>query len=151
MVAELTANGKKHQSPALSLEIYDEKDETILAETSVTLDEPWRSRPPEDRIRAVIQQVEVRKRIFLIYRRYNTPKDGAGISLAYPTVVLKELTNKAPLEVNGKFGFNSPLRIRFRETPLDAETELTIESLGGKRWTDEDERYRQEKLKKAKP
>lgn len=75
-----------------------------------------------------VQQVQVRGRTLLIYRG------------PYELTRLAELPGKCEMTVEGTHGEGRPLRITYADTSAPGSTcTLTVHSVGGRRWTQEDQ------------
>ncbi len=89
------------------------------------------------------------KRTFLIYRRFQSSKEGARIK---STFRLAELSNKCEMKVGGAFGDGGPLTITYKDAASTVGVvTLKINSTDGTPWTEEDERAFQKRKRPAKP
>ena len=85
------------------------------------------------------------KKTLLIYRRRYDPKSGGGI---YRTMRLAELPGKVEMKVEGAFGDGKPLTITYKDANSPTgTTKLVINSIDGRRWTEEEERVLRERTK----
>ncbi len=155
----LRADGKRDgrvlAAPPVRFEVLPLKDETVLATQVIPL-EGWAANlSPGKRYRTVVQQVRVRDRVLLIYRRYHGPDRVADVDPALRPVAeidgtfrLTELPGKCDVTVTGAYGDGKPLTITYKTSPTADPVKLVVNSIHGRPWTEEDEKHLQERLKR---
>ena len=146
--ASFKIDGKKISAPPIVFEVVEILQDAILVSRPVPLEGWEAARPPDERSRPLIQQVKIGERTLLIYRRYYGAKWGGVVDF---TARIAELPGKVlDMKVEGAFGDGNPLTITYREaTYIKWPTTHVINSVGGRPWTAEEEKRRQEKLKRA--
>ncbi len=134
-------------APPVFFEVVDPLAESILSSFRIPLEGPQAALPPFERPNPVLQQVKIRDRVLLVYRRFCGAKWNDQID---STTRLAELPGKVlDLKVEGAYGSGNPLTITYREHSYSKfTTTLVINSIDGRPWTAEEEKHRQEKLKK---
>ena len=134
--ATMTIDGKKVASPPFELEVVAVTKEMVLTTHAVPPEGMAAAQPPEMQSRPVVKQVRVGDRTLLIYVRRIAELPGQAVDL----------------KVEGAYGSGNPLTITYREhTYTKFTTTHVINSNNGSPWTAEDEKSRQEKLKKLAP
>ena len=100
--------------------------------------------PKDKQVLGEILEIKIQHRIFLIFRVYFDGKTEYIYKIA-------ELTGKVvDMKVEGAYGSDNPLTITYREaTYTKFTTTHVINSVDGKPWTAEEEKHRQEKLKRG--
>ena len=134
-------------APTLKLQFFEPKADDILESRPVAL-EGYEAKWPEPRqSRAAVQQIKIDGRTWLFYRQFCSAEEGGKTSYSHR---ICELPGKAlDLKVEGPFGGNNPLTITYRETTYTKFTTThVINSVDGLPWTAEEEKQRQEKLKR---
>ena len=136
MQATMTIGGKKVTSPPFELEVVAVTKEMLLSTHAVPLEGVAAMQPPELQSRPVVKQILVGNRTLLIYIRR-----------------IADLPGKVfDLKVEGAYGDGGPLTITYREHSYSKfSTTHVINSTDGLPWTPENEKQRQEKLKKLAP
>jgi len=86
--------------------------------------------PEAARARACVQQVKIGERFFLLQRFFSEPKQGGVLT---STQQVAELPGKVEMSVEGEYGKDKPLIIRYRTSPT-VTTTLTIDSGNGTVW-----------------
>jgi len=148
--ATLKIDGILLKSPPIAFEVIELSEKAILTSHKVEL-EGYAAAPPEvERVRPFIQQVQIQNRTFIFYSHYNSAASRGAIQHAHR---LTELPGKVfDLKVEGAFGDGNPLTITYRENSYTKfTTKHVINSVNGKPWTAEEEKHRQERLKKLAP
>jgi len=137
-------------APALKLKVIEPATDQILESQAVPLEGQFAKRPKEKKDRAMIQQIKIRDQSWLFYRKFSSPELGGGVSAAFR---ICELPGKVfDLKVEGAFGDGNPLTITYRENSYTKfTTKHVINSTDGRPWTAEEEKHRQERLKKLAP
>ncbi len=156
-------DGRVVSAPTVEFEVLPLKSETVLANNSVPVEGWVAKQPVEKQQRSAVQQVKAGDRTFLVYRVYHAPKHIAAVAkaLGRPVAVddpvwinytfrLAELPGKCEMTVAGAYGGGNPLTITYKTSPTAEPTKLVINSIDGRPWTEEEERLRQERLKKDK-
>ncbi len=145
--ATLKMDGRSIQSPPIAFEVIELSEKAILSRHKVELEGRATDPPVEARVRPVIQQVQIGSRMFLFYSFYNGPAHRGTVQ---HTCRLLELQGKVfDLKVEGAYGDHNPLTITYRETTCTKFTTThVINSVDGRPWTAEQEKHRQEKLKR---
>lgn len=93
-----------------------------------------------------IQQIKIGNRTWLFYRKFLSPANGDKVSAAFR---IAELPGKVlDMKVDGNFGDGNPLTITYRATTYTKFTTTHVISSNGYPWTAEEEKHRQEKLKR---
>jgi hypothetical protein len=132
-------------TPAVKFRVVEPAADAILASQAIPPDEEERKRPKEKRRRAAIQQIKVEGRTWLYLRLF---KVSADEGLAFHACRLAELPGKLDMKVEGAWGGESgPLTITYKTSPTAEPTKLVINSLGWP-WTEKDEKWWQEWLRK---
>jgi hypothetical protein len=143
--ATLTTAEGKVTSPVLRFTAIEPPTNTILSSHPVPYEGFKVNRPKDEQPQAVVQQIKLGGRTFLVYRQFFAPKDGGTTSM---TVRLAELPGKCEVAVTGEFGDWKPLTITYKTSPTAEPVKLVINSVDGKPWTAEEERQLQERLKR---
>ena len=123
----LTSQGKV-LSPPWRFTVVDVPADAVLDSHRVIGYDTERQEP--DRARLFIQQVMVRGRVYLLHREFTSPKSGSRSSSIHR---LAELTGKVEMTVDGVYGPEKPLIIRYRTSP-SMTTTLTVHSVDGTVW-----------------
>jgi len=144
-----TAEGKI-VAPSFKIKVIEPVTDTILVSRPVPLEGEQLKWPKEKQERAVMQQIKVGNRTWLVYRQFQSPQLGGAVSATFR---IAELPGKVlDMKVEGTFGDWNPLTITYREYSYTKfTTKHVINSVNGKPWTAEEEKHRQEKLKKLTP
>lgn len=134
-------------APAFKLKVIDPTPDAILMSIAVPLEGFEAKWPKEKHERAVMQQIKVGDRTWLFYRQFLSPENGGKVSHSFR---IAELPGKVlDLKVEGAFGDRNPLTITYRKTTYTKWTTThVINSVDGRPWTAEEEKHRQEKLKR---
>ncbi len=138
-------------SPVVKLNVIEPASKDILTSVPVSLEGQFAKWPKERQDTALIQQIKIGNRTWLFYRQFSSPELGGKVSRAFR---IAELPGKVvDFKVEGAFGDWNPLTITYREhTYTKWTTTHVINSVDGRPWTAEEEKHRQEKLKRdAKP
>jgi len=120
----------------------------ILSSQTVPLEgyrEKWSKEKQEH---VVIQQIKLQNKIWLVYRRFLSSTAGGKVS---NTFRIAELTGKRDIKVEGAYGDGNPLTITYREHTYSKWDTKHVISSNGYAWTAEEEKHRQERLKKLAP
>jgi hypothetical protein len=88
-------------SPAVKLTVIEPSPEAILASQPVPLEGYQAKWPKDKQERAVIQQIKIGNRTWLVYRRFLSSKSGGKVS---NTFRLAELPEKVEMKVEGAYG-----------------------------------------------
>ena len=144
-----TAEGQV-EAPPFKLKVVEPKPDDVLESKQVALEGEVVRWPKASQERGYIQQIKIGSRSWLFYRRYNSDQSGGGIHAAFR---ICELPGKVfDLKVEGAFGDSNPLTITYRENSFTKFTTThVIHSTNGRPWTAEEEKHRQERLKKLAP
>ncbi len=136
-------------APAVKLKVIEPDADDILFSQTIPLEGYQAKWPKEKQDRAVLQQIKIGDRIWLFYRKFLSAENGGKVTFAYRVA---ELSGKCEMKVEGAFGDWNPLTITYKAAPYHKfTTTLVINSVDGKPWTAEEEKHRQEKLKKPAP
>ena len=149
--ATWATGGKKLEAPRVEFEVADVGADAIVLSHHVALEGRLATLSEAEKPRPVIQQIQLGKRSYLFFRDFHGSKWGGKVSSSFR---IAELPGKAvDLKVEGAQGDGNPLTITYRETSYTKWTTThVINSIDGKPWTAEEEKLRQEKLKReAKP
>ncbi len=140
-----TPQGKVAAFP-WSLEVVEPAAADILSSQSVPLEGYQLKWPKEKQKRAVVQQIQIGNKTWLVYRQFSHSEKGGEVSDTYR---IAELPGKVlDMKVEGAFGDGNPLTITYRATTYTKFTTTHIISSNGYPWTAEEEKHRQEKLKR---
>ncbi len=144
-----TAEGKI-EAPTVKFRVIEPAPDDVLESKRVALEGQEALYASEKQMRVHIQQIKVGGRIWLFYRRYDSAENGGGVHVSFR---IAELPGKVfDLTVGGAFGDGNPLTITYRATSFAKFTTThVINSIDGRPWTAEEEKHRQEKLKKLAP
>lgn len=143
----LKLDGKKHIAPSVGFDVVELPNDAILWSHRLPLEGREAGKPADEQQSAIVQQVKIGDRTWLIYRRFSGTKSGGGITM---TARIAELSGKREMKVEGAYGDWNPFTITYREqTYSKLDTKLVINSIDGRPWTAEEEKHRQERLKKA--
>ena len=127
---------------SMKMTVIDIKKSDILSTLAVQA-----SKPTDDDV-ALIQQIVVDGKIWL-YERIASRKDGKLAEPHRSTRLAKLAGKVVDLKVEGVYGSGEPLTITYRETTYTKFTTThVINSVDGRPWTPEEEKHRQEKLKR---
>ena len=131
-------------APELKLKFIEPKADAILESRPVALEGYQVNWPRGREDMAAVQQIDMGGHLWLCYRRFYPME-----MVARPPRIC-ELPGKAlELKVAGAFGDGNPLTITYREhTYSKFTTTHIINSIDGRPWTAEEEKQRQEKLKR---
>ncbi len=134
-------------APVFKFKVIEPTADDILVSQAVPLEGYQAKWPMEKQDRAVLQQIKIGKRTWLVYRKYYSPENGGKVKY---TRRIAELPGKVlDLKVEGSFGDWNPLTITYRATTYTKFTTThVINSVDGRPWTAEEEKHRQEKLKR---
>ena len=137
-------------APAVKLRVIEPAHSDILESEPVPLEGQFAKWPKEKQETAVMQQIRIGSRTWLLYRQFQSNENGGKVSATFRVA---ELPGKVlDLKVEGAFGDWNPLTITYREhTYTKFTTTHVINSVDGKPWTAAEEKHRQEKLKKLTP
>lgn len=136
-------------APAVKLTVIEPSLDAILASQAVPLEGFEALKPKDEQERAVIQQVKIGNRTWLIYRRFLSTKLGGKVSWTFR---LAELPGKVEMTVEGAYGDWKPLTIKYKDpSSQTGTTTLKINSIDGRPWTDEEQRLLEKRLKPVKP
>ncbi len=129
--------------------IEPDADDILFSQT-IPLEGYQAKWPKEKHERAVVQQIQIGDRTWLFYRQSLSPENGGKVSATFR---IAELPGKVlDMKVEGAFGDWNPLTITYREHSYSKfTTTCVINSVGGRPWTAEEEKHRQEKLKSPAP
>ena len=150
-VWKVRATLKTHEghiaAPDHLIKVIDPSSDSILTNLSVVLEGSQAKWPKEKHDRAVLEQIKIGDRTWLFYRHFLSPEGGGSVSAAFR---IAELPGKVlDLKVEGAFGAGNPLTITYRETTFAKFTTThVINSVDGRPWTAEEEKLRQERLKR---
>ena len=141
-----TAEGKI-VAPSFKLKVIEPTADAILVSRPIPLEGERVKWPKERHERAVVQQIKVGDRTWLFYRQFSSPENGGKVSASFR---IAELPGKVlDMNVEGAFGDWNPLAITYRETTYTKFTTThVINSVDGRPWTAEEEKHRQDKLKR---
>ena len=147
LAAKLKTSEGLITSPSIKLQFIEPKPDAILESRPVTLEGRQAKWPETKRAKAVVQQIKIEGRTWLIYRRFGSAEERGIVTYSYR---ICELPGKAlELKVEGAFGDHNPLTITYREASYSKFTTThVINSVDGRPWTAEEEKQRQEKLKR---
>ena len=148
-VYELRASLKTTQgvifAPVVKLKVIEPSSDAILASQPVPLEGYQTQWPKAKQETAVMQQIKLGDRVWLIYRQFLSPKLGGKVSATFR---LAELPGKVEMKMEGAYGDGKPLTITYKDANSPTgTTKLVINSTDGKPWTEEDERALRERTK----
>ncbi len=134
-------------APSFNMKFIEPTADSILDSRAVAMEgnQALESKPKQKRV--VVQQISIAGSIWLCYRRFY-PVENGGIA-AYSHRICRLLGKVLDLKVEGAYGDRNPLTITYREnTYTKFTTTHLINSIDGRPWTAEEEKQRQEKLKR---
>ena len=143
LIANLDINGRKILSPASEFEVADISQVLLLGRHRIASLAEEDLLPKDKKALGEILEIKIRHRTFLIFRVYFDSKTEYIYKIA-------ELTGKVvDMKVEGAYASDNPLTITYREnTYTKFTTTHVINSVDGRPWTAEEEKHRQEKLKR---
>jgi len=146
----LKIDGKLLKSPPVAFNVIELTPKAVISSSNISLEGRALELPEQERVLASIQQVQIGNRIYLFYSRY---KASATASIPQLSFRLVQLPGKVlDLKVEGAYGDRNPLTITYREHSYTKfTTKHVINSVDGRPWTAEEEKHRQERLKKLAP
>ena len=130
------------------LDVVEPTAADILASHMVPLDDFETRQKANTLSQALVQQIKLGGRVFLVYRSFGRGSGNAIVPV--DCIRIAELPGKVEdMKVEGAYGRDNPLTITYRETSYTKwATKLVINAKNGSPWTAEDEKHRQEKLKR---
>jgi hypothetical protein len=131
-------------TPALKFRVIEPAVDAIVAKHNVPPDGDLAEKPAGRRQRVMIQQIQVEGRTRLYYLMFEWPEYGGKARHAYR---LAELPDKVHMKVEGSYGEGGPLKITYQVSPTAKPTNLVVHSIGGRPWTEKDEKSWQERLR----
>ena len=142
-----TPQGKVSSFPWV-LDVIEPDATATLGSHTIPLEGYATKWPKEKQERAVIQQIKIGNRTWLVYRKFLSSKEGGKV---VSTFRIAEVPGKVlDLKVEGAYGEGNPLTITYRATTYTKWTTThVINSVSGRPWTAEEEKHRQEKLKRG--
>jgi hypothetical protein len=144
MTARLWIDGKTVTSPPIEFEVAKVPAYSVLVSQDVPLEGAALKPPVGKRYRVTVQQVKIGNRFWLVYRRFHW---GGGVFCANRIV---ELPHPVEMKVEGAYGAWNPLTIQYKDpNSKTGWTKLVVQSGSGLPWTEEEERARIERAKKA--
>lgn len=132
--ATLKIGGKKLSAPPVELVVVEPPADAILVTHTLPLAGRHAAQPVNEQYRAVVQQVRVKDRVWLVYRKLYGPKFGGGAAL---TARLAELPGKVDMTVAGSFAelipntsSYKPFTVAYKH-PEKGQTTLTVNPIDG--------------------
>ncbi len=141
--ANLEIKGVKVSSPVSEFEVLDISQALLLGRHRIAPSAKEILSPKDTQISSEILEIQIQHRKSLIFRVYFESKTKYIYKIA-------ELADKVvDMKIEGEYGSASPLTITYRETTFTKfTTKHVINSVDGRPWTAEEEKHRQEKLKR---
>ncbi|MBY0457605.1 MAG: hypothetical protein K2V38_09730 [Gemmataceae bacterium] len=93
------------------IEVVEPAKDDILASFTVPLDAQEAKRKPEDRERAVVEQIKIGKQVFLVCRVFG--RGAGGRQAVFRCERLAELPGKVEMKVTGEYGRGKQLEIEY--------------------------------------
>ena len=137
-------------APVFKFKVIEPSSEEILTSQQIPLEGQFSKGPKASQETAFVQQIKIGNCVWLFYRKFDSPSSGSAVNFAKR---ITELPGKVlDMKVEGAFGDWNPLTITYREhTYTKFTTKHVINSVDGRPWTAEEEKHRQERLKKLAP
>ncbi len=145
MLTFKTPQGKVSSFPWV-LEVVEPADTDILASQLVPVEGDRLNWPKEKQERVTIQQIKIGNRTWLFHRQFLNSEQGGKVSRTFR---IAELPGKCEMKVEGAFGGGNPLTITYKDEPYRKWWTKHVISSYGWPWTADEERSRQERLKRA--
>lgn len=145
--ATLKTDDGKIDAPPMKFKVIEPRSEDVIESKRIPLEGEMTRWPKERQVRGYVQQIKIGSRTWLFYRRHSSDENGGAVSGAHR---IAELPGKVlDLKVEGAYGDWGPLTITYRATTFAKfTTKHVINSVDGHPWTAEEEKHRQEKLKR---
>ncbi len=145
--ATLKTDEGKIEAPPIKFAVIEPNPDDILVSKSVAIEGEMARWPKEKQERGFIQQIEIGSRTWLFYRRYYSQENSGSINSSHR---IAELPGKVlDLKVEGAYGSWNPLTITYRAASFSKFSTIhIINPVDGRPWTAEEEKQRQEKLKR---